>query len=127
MIVYCTACCKKKREDLKKINSIDRYISGRIKKVYEKSRIDGVYFRIFSGKHGLLKPDEKIFWYDEKLSSQKVSAMVQKLKTQIIHQKISSIVFYAYNPQRNIGWKPYFDAMENACIFAKIEWKVRFL
>ncbi len=127
MIVYCTACCKKKRDDLRKLTSIERYISGRIIRVYKKSGDDKVGFRIFSGKYGLLRPVEKILWYDEKLDSGKISKMTELLKKQILRQKISQIVFFTYNPKRYPGLQPYFEALKSACGKAKIEWRARYL
>ena len=127
MIIYCTLCCKKKSLDKRKIKSIKRYFSGRIIKIYQKSAIDRVGFRIFSGKYGLLKPEKKIFWYDKKFSQKKISEMAGLLEKQILKEKITRIVFFAYNPERNKGWHPYLKVLKIACRMVNTELKIRYL
>ena len=127
MIVYCTLCCKKKSLNKRKIKSIKRYLSGRIKKIYQKSNLDRVGFRIFSGKYGLLKPGKKIFWYDEKLSQKKISKMAGLLKKQILNERITRIVFFSYNLQRDKGAKPYFKSLKTACLEMKVDLRIRYL
>lgn len=127
MIIYITLCCKKKRKVPLPIKSINRYISGRIQRIYQKSILDRVNFRIFSGKFGLLDPGRKIFWYDEKLTDEKVSSMTRLLQKQMGEEKVSKIIFFAYNLNKNRSWIPYSKALKAACKRKKIKLIFRYL
>lgn len=127
MIVYITLCCRKKRKDARPLKSINRYISGRIQRIYQKSILDEVKFRIFSGKFGLLDPGKKIFWYDEKLTREKVSAMTGLLQKQMDEENAGKIIFFAYNPQKNRSWIPYCKALKAACRKKKVKLIFRYL
>ena len=102
MEIYCTICSKEKRTNKELLKSIERYISERIKAIYNKSKKDNVEFRILSGKFGLLKPEEKIPWYDYKLIMKDVPRLNKIVKQQLFSQKINKIIFFARNPKKNI-------------------------
>lgn len=115
MQVYCTICCKKKRPIEKPIQAIERYLSNRIKTVYEKSRKDGVEFRILSGKYGLLKPNDKIPYYDKKLEFKHVVYLSEIVKKQLEKQKISQITFYKKDKTKHPEWEPYNQLVKQVC------------
>jgi len=115
MKIYCTICCKEKRNDKEPIESINRYISERIKSIYEKSKKDAVEFRILSGKFGLLKLNEKIPNYDYQLFAKKVPEMVQIVCKQLSSQNIGKVIFFAGNPKLNPDWKPYINLIQKSC------------
>ena len=115
MLVYCTICCKEKKTNKEPIDSINRYISNRIKFVFEKSQKDSAEFRILSGKYGLLKPNDKIPWYDKKLEFSDISALKKIVKKQILKQNICKIVFFGKDKKKNPDWEPYYNLIENAC------------
>lgn len=113
MITYCTTCCYRKSNEPTKVPAINRYISGRITGIYSLSKVDGVEFRIFSGKFGLLKPTKKIYRYDEKLSLEKVPGMTQLLCDQIKKEKITGIRLFV-NSKRSKAWDPYITCITKA-------------
>lgn len=127
MEIYCTTCCKAKSKDLKPLKAIDRYISERIKSISKKSKIDEVPFFILSGKIGLIKEDAKIMYYDLPLENDRVEEMVKKVVVQLKHYKITKIHFFGVKVDKNPGWKPYYDLIEQACKKTGVEYKLEFI
>ncbi|RLG16788.1 hypothetical protein DRN62_03010 [Nanoarchaeota archaeon] len=115
MKIYCTICCKEKRRDEGLLPAIERYISKRIRRVYELSKRDGVGFRILSGKFGLLRPEDRIPWYDQKLLPPMVDDMIEVVKRQLKSQGITHVVFFAKDKEKFKGWRPYHKVLEKAC------------
>lgn len=127
MKIYLTACGKKKKRDSCKIKSIDRYLSKRIKTIYNKSKRDSVNFRILSGKFGLLKPDEKIEWYDKLLLKKDIPELEKIIEKQIKNQKINEIIFFAINTKEDKLSKPYLEVIKKVCLKNKIKLKIVFI
>lgn len=124
MKVYCTICCKEKRRDKELLPAIQRYISKRIRRIYELSKKEGVGFRILSGKFGLLRPEDPIPWYDQKLLPHMVDEMVKVVEEQMKSQAITHIVFFAKS-KRFRGWVPYYEVLERACSRTGVKLEVR--
>lgn len=59
--------------------AIERYRSDRIRSVYEMAQSAGVDFLIFSGKYGMLRPDEPVPYYDHLLQPDDLPAMILKI------------------------------------------------
>jgi hypothetical protein len=115
MKIYCTICCKEKRKDKEPLEAINRYISTRIETVYNKSKTDNVEFRILSSKFGLLKPDIKIPWYDQKLTLEHEQELKDRVKEQINQEKIDHIVFFVGNIEEDPNWKQYLSLISDIC------------
>jgi len=115
MKIYLTICCEKKNKDKGFIEAIDRYNYPRINKVYNKSVGDGIDFRILSGKFGLLKANDKIPWYDNKLSKSSFRKLKEIVKTQLVKEKIKDITFFMRDTRKNPEWKLYFNLVEEVC------------
>ena len=77
MRIYCTTCSRKKLQTKEPVRAIDLYLSENIRRVYSKSLIDGLDFRILSGKFGLLSPDDKVRSYDYLLREDGVFLQLQ--------------------------------------------------
>jgi len=116
MKIYCTTCCKEKVGTNEKISAIDLYLSGRINAIYKWSKKDNMEFRILSGKYGLLRPETKIEWYDKKLEMEDVPKIVPKIAQHLSENKIDEVVFFAKDLANFQDWKPYYEAIENACL-----------
>ena len=114
MEYICTTCCKDKKKDDGLLPAIQRYISKRITFVFNQSQQLQTPLIILSGKYGLIGSDDKIPWYDQKLTPEDVDALVPVLTQQLQEQAISSIIFYG-RPRTTPGWEPYYDALEQAC------------
>jgi hypothetical protein len=127
MKIYCTICSREKTKDARKIEAIKRYKSQKIKSLYEKSQKDHVEFRILSGKFGLLKPDEKIEYYDKLLIMADIPKLAKIIKKQIFSQNINEIVFFAIDPKQDIYSKPYLYLMKKVCSENKIPLKIKFV
>tara|TARA_Y100000310_G_C20685629_1_gene818751 strand:- start:1154 stop:1540 length:387 start_codon:yes stop_codon:yes gene_type:complete len=120
MKIYSTICCKEKKIDKELLESINRYISARIYSIYKKSQKDQVEFRILSGKFGLLKPEDKIPFYDKKLNLQEIEILKEIVKKQLISQKIEEVIFFSENPKENPDWKPYINLIKIACLETEV-------
>jgi len=123
MEYLCTTCCKRKRRDEQPLPALERYLSRRIRFVWEESRRLNKPLLILSGKYGLVKPDEKIPWYDQALHSDGVEALAQKAAQQLWARGATSLRFYAL-PRNTRGWQPYYDVIEKTC--AQLGLKLRF-
>ena len=127
MKIYCTPCCKEKRRNKELIESNKRYISDRIKAIYNKGKKDNVGFRIFSGKFGLLKPEEKIPWYDYKLTMERMPNLSKKVKKQLSSQKIDKVVFFTENLRKDLELKPYLALIKDCCNDKNISLEIKYI
>lgn len=112
MEIICTTCCREKVIGNDLMAALDRYLSPRIRHVYDESRATGLPFRILSGKYGLLSPESPIPWYDKKLGSDDVALILPAVTDQLTRENICKIRFY----RRDLpDWTPYTELMRKAC------------
>jgi hypothetical protein len=126
MEYLCTTCSKRKRREVKPLPALERYVSGRIRWVWQESRREDKPFLILSGKHDLLAPHQKISWYDHALQSEEVEALAGKIKSQLTAYGVSQVTFYAL-PKNTLGWRPYYEAVEKACAHLGIKLRCKIL
>lgn len=119
MEYLCTTCCQRKRRDPQPLPARDRYLSRRIRFVLHESRRLQKPMFILSGKYGLLKPSQKILWYDHALSANEVAAFSLRVARQLTKHAVSRVLFYAL-PRKTPGWQPYYDAIATACARLKV-------
>ncbi len=81
---------------------------------------------ILSGRYGLLAPDDRIPWYDQALTSDDVETLVPQLVEQLHSRCVSAVLFYA-RPRSTAGWRPYHDALAQACRRLGIGFEVQLL
>ena len=124
MKVYCTVCSRRKLEVDYPVEAINLYLSKNISDVYEKSKGEGIEFRILSGKFGLLKLNEKVRWYDYLLKEDGVNELKEKIKHQIRSQGIDDITFFAENREEHPNWIPYYNSIIRACGELEIKLKL---
>lgn len=118
-----TVCSKHKVTTTGNIPAIERYASKRIHDIYERSRAEDTPFRILSGKYGLLNPDDKIPFYDKKLTSERLDEMMNIVRQQLISEKPKEIVFHIRTPFGFKDWsaapnsleQPYITLIEQLC------------
>ncbi len=122
----CTTCCKRKRRDEGSLPAMQRYLSGRIRFVHGESLRLAVPLLLLSGRFGLLKPDDRIPWYDERLSYDKAHKLVPFIANQLNEYGVTAIAFYA-RPRLTSGWGPYYDVLERACQSGKIPMRIELL
>jgi len=123
MEYFSTTCCKRKRRDTQPLPALERYLSRRIRFVWQESRRLNKPLLILSGKYGLLDPREKISWYDQALLSTEVDKLTPEITKQLSARRVSGLIFYARSRNTH-GWRPYYEAIENACAHVGI--KLRF-
>ena len=113
MEYLCTSCCKKKCTDEGLLPASQRYISERIGQVLNESiRLDKPLL-ILSGRYGFIDSDHEIPRYDQKLEPGDVARIVPLLVSQLREKGVSKTVFIG-RPRTTPGWKPYYDALEQA-------------
>ena len=124
MKIYLTICNKEKRYDKRLLEAVKRYSYPRINKIYAMAKKDEVEFRIFSGKFGLLKPKDKIPWYDQKLNIKYTSKLKKLVEGQLKKENIREIIFFI---NRSTCWKPYISVIEKVSRNLKIKLEKRFI
>lgn len=115
-----TTCCKEKDPAPEPLPAIRRYLSRRIAWVHAESQRQGIPLLILSGEYGLLRPEDKIHWYDHALQMEEVLTLVPRLVSQLKALGIREVTFYA-RPKNEPGWAPYHAALEGACQAAGVE------
>jgi len=120
-VVFVTYCSRDKRDDEGDIFAIDRYISNRIMKVYESSKIVLADFMILSGEFGLLNKDDKIPYYDHLLVMEEVEDYIKKITGQILEKNIKKIIFFTESLEDDPNLKPYQISISKACKSLNVE------
>lgn len=112
---YITHCCKQKNENIKLLNAIDRYLASYILYVNKMAKIEKKDFMIFSGKYGLLKPNQKIPYYDKLLTYDDFESLEPVVNKQIIEYNITKITFFHIGIKYDKKVKVYVDFIKNIC------------
>ena len=120
MTIFCTYCSAEKGTTEELLPALRRYHSKRIQRIHKAARNAGCGFYILSGEYGLLKPDEKIPYYDHLLVDDEVEAQAFRLTEQIKQYDITQIVFFTLSISKDEKLAPYHAALHLACAFASI-------
>ena len=124
MKYYCTICSKEKRKDRELLPAIERYLSSRIKNVYEKASIDNTKFLIFSGEYGFIHPYSLIPYYDHLFLDKEIETFLPLLKQQNIFWEITDLDCFM-EKEKSPGWRAYYKMLNR---FAEEEnIKIRFI
>jgi hypothetical protein len=126
MEFLCTICCKDKRTDSGLLPAMDRYLSERIAFVYQESLRLRKPMLILSGKYGLLRPEDPIPWYDQKLVMEAVPKIIPIITAQLKEKGVIQITFYCH-PKTDKNWYPYHAVLEQACQKQDVEISYQFL
>lgn len=110
MKYYCTICSKGKRKDKELLPAIERYLSSRIKNVYQEASSQNVKFLIFSGEYGFLYPHNLIPFYDHLLSKEEVESFLPILKKQNLFLEITELECFMRKMSVS-GWEPYYTIL----------------
>ncbi len=108
-----TGCSKEKSRRSGKLAAIERYRSERIAVVQRLAALKSTEFRIFSGKHLLLKADDPIAYYDQRLEKRAVSGLISKVVAQLKAIAPNKVVFYGIPEDPHA--QPYRELIEKAC------------
>ena len=113
MALYVTYCSKDKSREEEKIPAISRYSSARIEKIRELAEKRDQKFAILSGKYGILRPQQKIPFYDKLLGEEDLEEMVQKVEKQLEEMNSEQVIYFTkeVSGQRT----PYFELIRRAC------------
>ncbi len=121
--VFCTYCSADKVEGKDLLPAIARYQSRRIVAVHKAAGQVLCDFFIFSGKFGLLKPEEKIPFYDHLMVDGEVEAMVAKVASQLKEimkvTGIKSLVFFSHSLDNDPQLGPYQRCIQEAGVIAQ--------
>lgn len=115
MKAYCTYCSAQKDPSQKMLPAIKRYKSQRIRSVYEESQKEKHKFIIFSGKFGLLYPNDEVPFYDHLLRISEVEEHAKKIADQIDEMGFNQIVFFVRSPLEDKNVLNYIECLSLAC------------
>jgi hypothetical protein len=115
MSTLVTYCCKEKRKDKKPISAIERYLSCRIKKVWEKAQREERPMLILSGLLGLIRPETPIMWYDKLLMPEDIGYMVDLVAHHLLSFQVTAVEYVTEDIWLDPSVKPYHDLLAAAC------------
>ena len=114
MTVFCTYCSADKDDSKNKLPAIQRYQSDRITSIYNSAMTLGVNFLILSGKHGILKPEEEIHYYDHRLKSSKIKQHSIIVANQLNALGVKDIIFFYKSTLEDNNINYYINCMKLA-------------
>lgn len=125
MTLYITYCSRDKKEADGLLPAIERYHSQRIEQVHELGREAGAEFAILSGKFGIVEPRDKIPYYDEILSEDRVESIARKAENYLARNNVSEAKYFTrpINEER----EPYLNCIRSACEAAEVDLTVEIL
>ncbi len=95
--------------------SIERYISERIKYVNSRAEKENAAFLILSGKFGLLKPADRIEYYDKLLAVNEVSALSDCAAEYLKNNNAEKVLFFHYSIDKDPNIRQYYNTVKYAC------------
>ena len=120
MKIHATYCSAEKSSAPGEIPAIERYTSRRIQWVNKRAQRHGEAFFIISGKHGLIKADEEIAYYDYLLTSDALNEHVQLLSRQLSKLGIQQVTFFTRPVRIDPNISPYLKSIEEACRLSQV-------
>ena len=124
MNIHATYCSAEKSNAPGRIPAIERYKSRRIHWVNERAQKHGEAFFIVSGKHGLIKAEEEIAYYDYLLKSDALEEHVQLLSRQLSNLGIQRVMFFARPVRIDPNISPYLKSIEKACRLSQVSLEI---
>ena len=114
MMVYCTYCSSKKDRSTKLLPAVKRYSSKRIKAIHRTAFSQNIPFLILSGKHGLIKAETPIEYYNYLLKAEDVEEHSNKISKQLKEFGIKELVFFTRSIDFDPNIIPYIECMKKA-------------
>jgi len=114
MVVYCTYCSSKKNRSSQLLPAIKRYKSNRISAIHRTAFKQNIPFLILSGKHGLLKPNDNIKYYNYLLKPMEVNEHAEKVADQLKRFGVEEIIFFTDSLDNDPNIVPYLDCIKKA-------------
>ncbi len=115
---FCTYCSAAKIMGDELMPALARYDSRRIKAVHEAASNVGSDFYIFSGKFGVLNPEDPIPFYDHLRVDDDVANMVAKaadqLKTIMVATGMQIFLFFSHSLADDPLLGPYHRCLQQA-------------
>ncbi|HAB90444.1 MAG TPA: hypothetical protein DCF84_07890 [Bacteroidetes bacterium] len=124
MKIHATYCSAEKSSAPGEIPAIERYQSRRIHWVNQRALKNGEDFFILSGKHGLIKAEEKITFYDYLLKSDALKEHVQLLSRQLSKLGIQQVTFFARSVYVDPNISPYLKSIEESCRLSQVSLEI---
>ena len=124
MKIHATYCSAEKSSTPGEIPAIKRYTSRRILWVNKRAQRHGEAFFIVSGKHGLIKAEEEIAYYDYLLTSDALNEHLQLLSQQLSKLGIQHVTFFARPVRIDPNISPYLKSIEKACRLSRVSLEI---
>ncbi len=120
MKIHATYCSAEKSSAPREIPAIERYTSRRIQWVNQRAQRQGEAFFIVSGKHGLIKAEEEIAYYDYLLTNDALEEHIQLLSQQMSTLGIQRVMFFTRPVRIDPNISPYLKSVEEACRLSQV-------
>ena len=124
MKIHATYCSAEKSSAPGEIPAIERYTSRRIQWVNKRAQRHGEAFFIVSGKHGLIKAEEEIGYYDYLLTSDALNEHVQLLAQQLSKLGIQHVTLFARPISIDPNISPYLKSIKEACRLSQVSLEI---
>ena len=124
MKIHATYCSAEKSSAPGEIPAIERYTSRRIQWVNKRAQRQGEAFFIVSGKHGLIKADEEIAYYDYLLTSDALEEHIQLLAQKLSTLGIQRVTFFARPVRIDPNISPYLKSIKGACRLSQVSLEI---
>ena len=123
-MVYCTYCSSKKNRSSHKLPAIKRYKSNRIKAIHRTALSQNIPLLILSGKHGLVKAETPIEYYNYLLKADDVEEDSIKVAEQLRGFGVKELVFFSRSTDIDPNINPYINCIKNATNISKVNFKL---
>ena len=111
--LVCTICCREKDHSPGLLPASRRYLSDRIRRVYQLAREAGLGFVILSGRFGLISPDQPIPYYDQLLREDEAKEMSGRVADFLKKNEVKKIIFLLPDPELDPHVRPYLNSMKH--------------
>ena len=119
-----TICCREKDHSPGLLPASRRYLSGRIRRVFQLARDSGLEFFILSGRFGPISPDEPIPYYDQLLQESEVEEMSGLVADYLGKEKAGKVIFFSPDPERDPHVIPYLKSIKRGARKAGVSLEV---
>ncbi len=124
MMVYSTYCSNKKNRSSHLMPAFKRYQSKRISAIHRTCLTQNIPLLILSGKFGLIKANEPIYYYNYLLKPEDIEEHSNKVAEQLKKLGVQDLVFFTIPIEKDNKIISYIECMKIACRIAEVKFKL---
>lgn len=118
MKILCSYCSAVKREDDGLLPAIERYLSERLRTLWQHGCAQRTPLYILSGEFGLLGAEDSIPWYDHLLRPDEVALLAVGVAARLRELGVDDVEHHTASPEEHPEVRPYLAAIGAACAAA---------